>query len=1188
VKYNLDGNGSNTTITGNTIFNTSDGGHTLYLYANNILGETTQSVIFTVNLTKFKVIYNNFSGLLKGLSTAFNQSSHEDLQNLSSIILERINAGKIEFNEVINVTDDANVSDNEVDLDTNINISFNRTEINSTALPNFNKSATLYLYNLSFSDPRILRDGSICSPTICTEISYTGGALKTLKFNVTQFSVYSAEETPTDGGEGAAPPGEGGTGVVYECSNNSECSDDEVCLNNKCAKLFDIKIIEFESPIKLGEFFDFIYYVKGLADINADVEINFWIEKGGEIVTSGSDVIYLGSFEEKTETTKIFLPSTIESGIYKFYVQVVHPSYSAESHRTIEVEVKGGIVTIISADNLKTYIILGLIILALLILSIIVYLERKKIKKSIAWGFAQETRWFKRYKISVLVSALIVILGVLAYSLNLFEFLAGWIRSPSFNYFLKTILVLFGLLVIIFVLNKTNFFQRFKAWRAERRAINRLRRAKRREIERLRKEKIRDEAKKVIKVRPKIKPSIEGPRRKGKFMKALIKILTFPFKFIEEIVIALSRFSGKALRGLRIFLKEKRRERRRRKPKKVIKVRPKTKPSIERPRRKRKFMRAFIKVISFPLKFIEEIAIGLAKFSGKAVRGLGISLKTIRRKTTLLFRELKVPETTIPKFNLYALFKSEKKRKIVKKVGKPKPKKRKTKLRILFKLKRTLRGFYEWSKEIDRALLRMLKKTPERFEIPKLGMDKKISKFWEIGKKSPAYLIPKQTQKEMRRLGKLEKSYGKIELNIVKIIRNSITNSLRYMIDLIRPLGSSIAKKEKDLAKEGGKTIKEIHKDVFYLLKKISGRKSHEKMVHDFENKLVKTGKFTKSHLETLRKVVNVQLEFKKTKSILHHDVALIEKKSKGLIKDLKGYLYSLDKKEKQEVRKIVRLSKRRSTHVMGTIKYDLRNTLIILHNYLIKLNVLYLRARYNIKMKLLKRRREIIQDAKELESKKLMEAKEEEAEKVEKILEKKRERRRERVLAKEVFEEKVEKPEQVQKQIKIQKPLEKMIKPVQRYIERIRRIPLLERLERETKQELPQKPKQIQKIEKPKIIREKPIETPKSPIKKIEKEKYLVIKPSKKPEVKIIPKKPKPEIYKVPRKKTETKEDLNIIQDIVEKEKRGEMRKKTEKIEKPQIPPEQRPAEIKKMVKPKDKKIIKDENLEDKIKKKG
>jgi len=267
-----------------------------------------------------------------------------------------------------------------------------------------------------------------------------------------------------------------------------------------------------------------------MAEIHNDVEVSFWIEKNGEKVTSGLDTIYLGSFEEKTETTKIFLPTGVESGIYDFIVQVEHQNYFAKSQRTIEIKVGEGIVEIIPLDltNLKTYLILGLIILALFILFIIFYLERKKIKRSIEQGLVQETRWLKKHKVSVLVFALFIILGILSYSLNLFGFLARWLKTSSFNYFLKTIIVLFGLLIIVFILNKTNFFQRFKSWNEERKESNLLKRARRRElnllkiakrrerdllkkakrrkIEGLKREKIRDKLRKVVKVRPKIKP----------------------------------------------------------------------------------------------------------------------------------------------------------------------------------------------------------------------------------------------------------------------------------------------------------------------------------------------------------------------------------------------------------------------------------------------------------------------------------------------------------------------------------------------------------------------------------------------------------------------------------------------------------------------------------------------------------
>jgi len=106
---------------------------------------------------------------------------------------------------------------------------------------------------------------------------------------------------------------------------------------------FDIKILDFESPIPLGESFDFTYFIKGVGSINNDVTIDFWIEKDGEIITSGSDVIFMGSNEEKTETAGLFLPTSVESGTYQFNIKVSFGSISAESHRTIELTVSDGV-----------------------------------------------------------------------------------------------------------------------------------------------------------------------------------------------------------------------------------------------------------------------------------------------------------------------------------------------------------------------------------------------------------------------------------------------------------------------------------------------------------------------------------------------------------------------------------------------------------------------------------------------------------------------------------------------------------------------------------------------------------------------------------------------------------------------------------------------------------------------------
>ncbi len=119
-----------------------------------------------------------------------------DVANLSDLVIENTRYGKITFSEPVNLSGGA-------DLNANINISYDSIGINSTALPELNKLAVLQLYNLTFANPRVLKDGSACSPTDCTITSYTGGILS---FTITGFSTYSADETPaTFVGIGSTP-----------------------------------------------------------------------------------------------------------------------------------------------------------------------------------------------------------------------------------------------------------------------------------------------------------------------------------------------------------------------------------------------------------------------------------------------------------------------------------------------------------------------------------------------------------------------------------------------------------------------------------------------------------------------------------------------------------------------------------------------------------------------------------------------------------------------------------------------------------------------------------------------------------------------------------------------------------------------------------------------------------------------
>ncbi len=231
--YNIDG-GSNTTATSPAYFNTTQGSHTLFLYANNSAGVNSSNVSFIVNSSRFIIIYSEYNGTTKGSSTEFINFTYEDIHNLSGIILENMGYGKIAFNRAINLTNDSNSNDNSLDLNSNTDISFNRIELNGTALPNFNVPATLTLYDLTFTNPRILKDGSVCSSSICTQNNYSGG---NLSFNVTGFSVYSAEETPS-----STPPTTGG--VTQESGGGSR----KITTEN-----FTINPEEIKITLKQGE-----------------------------------------------------------------------------------------------------------------------------------------------------------------------------------------------------------------------------------------------------------------------------------------------------------------------------------------------------------------------------------------------------------------------------------------------------------------------------------------------------------------------------------------------------------------------------------------------------------------------------------------------------------------------------------------------------------------------------------------------------------------------------------------------------------------------------------------------------------------------------------------------------------------------------------------------------------------------
>jgi hypothetical protein len=380
--YNID-NGQNKTInpSNKAVFNADEGVHIIYVFANSSIGLTAKNVTFTVDSSRFSITHSNYEGADRGETTNFSEYSYDELQDLGNVVLEKAGKGRIRFNQNINFSDDSNPEDSNIDFNSHIIISPNRIEINSSALPNFNKSATLFLYDLSFANPQILMDGSVCPDSVCTEGSYSGG---TFEFNVTHFTVFSTRETPQAEVTGQASGG--GGGKKYDCYTNADCKKPGygICWDYKCiSRLFDVKILGFQSPINLGDFFEFTYSLKDMANVDNDVNINFWIGQEGENITSGSEIVFVGGLKEVEQTGKLFIPEDIESGDYIFYIQVSNYAEIATVHRTIQIIVdkEKGTATIIpvpESPNITLIIIVfSAIVFAILVFFLVLYLKQR-------------------------------------------------------------------------------------------------------------------------------------------------------------------------------------------------------------------------------------------------------------------------------------------------------------------------------------------------------------------------------------------------------------------------------------------------------------------------------------------------------------------------------------------------------------------------------------------------------------------------------------------------------------------------------------------------------------------------------------------------------------------------------------------------------------------------------------------
>lgn len=236
-----------------------------------------------------------------------------------------------------------------------------------------------------------------------------------------------------------------------------------------------------------------------------------------------------------------------------------------------------------------------------------------------------------------------------------------------------------------------------------------------------------------------------------------------------------------------------------------------------------------------------------------------------------------------------------------------------------------------------KALLRMgkLKPSPEAIDMFMSMGDKTVKRvkstlldvvindiYWGITTPSQALLMlyglppptPKHLVTEMKRIfvdkeKMLEKRYINILEKIVGIYKDYEHEKIKEIsgeeIDKIVKDTEDYLKRLKELREQiekrtQEKTIEQIYKDVFMLLKTMCKNKSQEGIINEFEEQFVKKGKFSPQHLRILKDIVHSRAEFKKGKSDVHK-VDEARKNASILINDIIEYNQRCDLVSKKE-----------------------------------------------------------------------------------------------------------------------------------------------------------------------------------------------------------------------------------------------------------------------------------------------
>ena len=316
-----------------------------------ITGYATEGTsISAVNITGLRFIYDSFNGTTSNFST-YNTSV---LQNFPSAALEKIAYGKVVFSENINFTQ-VGGANRIIDFDSYFNISDNLISEDNVELPYMNKSATITLYNLAFSDPQIIKGSSECGD--CTLVSYSGGILI---FTTSVFEgPYYARETPVSAvcGNGICESGETSDNCAADCAaggggGGGGGGDEGV---NVSGDVYDFYVVPnfFVVQLQRGQ-----YFQKSLTIVNngtMDLGINLSVSGINEFMFPQVTGVTVPAGQNQTVRFDIYFSQIQASDVYVGKVHFYNPNVLREAEVVLDLEERFALFDI-RADVLKRYI----------------------------------------------------------------------------------------------------------------------------------------------------------------------------------------------------------------------------------------------------------------------------------------------------------------------------------------------------------------------------------------------------------------------------------------------------------------------------------------------------------------------------------------------------------------------------------------------------------------------------------------------------------------------------------------------------------------------------------------------------------------------------------------------------------------------------------------------------------------